>query len=147
MSISQSTWRNACLTGQQSVNSKQSKLLNIYISLKLYVTLPASNCKGERPFLEMSRIKNELQRHLNMLLIMGIEWKLIRELDLDDFSSQKARRKSMLLVQDIFYCSFVWLQLWLSTTFGVSFMVRCWWFYFKWLVVLTSKDDNVLDMY
>ncbi|KAF7665037.1 hypothetical protein LDENG_00156420 [Lucifuga dentata] len=69
--------------------------------LRLYLTVPVSNCEGERSFSQMSRIKNKrrsrmTQRHLNMLSLMAIESELVHELDFDnsitDFSSQKANR-------------------------------------------------------
>ncbi|KAL7395864.1 hypothetical protein ABVT39_024568 [Epinephelus coioides] len=80
----------------------QSTFPNVYIAVRLYLTLPVTNCEGERSFSQMARIKNELrtkmtQRRFNSLSLMAIEAELVRELDFDDlikdFSSKKARKK------------------------------------------------------
>ena len=34
---------------------------NVYVALRLFLTLPVSNCEGERAFSLLSRIKNELR--------------------------------------------------------------------------------------
>lgn len=34
----------------------------VYIALRLYLTLPVSNCEGARPFYQMSRITNKLNK-------------------------------------------------------------------------------------
>ncbi len=82
----------------------QSTFPNVYIAVRLYLTLPVTNCEGERSFSQMARIKNELrtkmtQRRLNSLSLMAIEAELVRELDFDDiiqdFSSRKARKKTV----------------------------------------------------
>ncbi len=72
---------------------------NVYVALKLFLTLPVSNCEGERSFSLMARVKNELrskmrQRRLNLLSLMAIECDLVRELDFDDVVEEFSRRKS-----------------------------------------------------
>lgn len=80
----------------------QSTFPNVYIAIRLYLTLPVTNCEGERSFSQMARIKNELrtrmtQRHLNSLSLMAIESELVRDINFDDlikdFSSKKSRKK------------------------------------------------------
>ncbi|KAF7660935.1 hypothetical protein LDENG_00272440 [Lucifuga dentata] len=62
----------------------QSTFPNVYIMLRLYLTVPVSNCEGERSFSQMSRIKNKqrsrmTQRRLNMLSLMAIDLELVHE--------------------------------------------------------------------
>ena len=75
---------------------------NIMIALRIYLSIPATNCEGERSFSTLSRVKNHLrsctgQNRLNVLSLMAIESKLLRELDFDsiieDFAQQKSGRK------------------------------------------------------
>jgi len=77
---------------------------NTYIALQIFLTLPVSNCEGERSFSLLSRVKNELrtrmtQKRLNALSLMAIESELTRELDfndvVDDFAKLKARKKPL----------------------------------------------------
>ena len=68
----------------------QSMFQNVYVALRLFLTLPVSNCEGERSFsLLLSRIKNELrtkmsQKRLKALSLMAIESDLTNALDFDD---------------------------------------------------------------
>ena len=41
----------------------QSMFPNVYVALRLFLTLPVSNCEGERSFSPLSRIKNELNEN------------------------------------------------------------------------------------
>ena len=77
-------------------------LLNVYVALRLFLTLPVSNYEGERSFSVLSRIKNELktkmtQKRLKALSLMAIESELTKTLDFDDviegFARAKARKK------------------------------------------------------
>lgn len=76
---------------------------NVYVALKLFLTLPVSNCEGECSFSLMARVKNELGskmcRRLNSLSLMAIECDLVRELGYDDaveeFSLRKSRNTSL----------------------------------------------------
>ena len=76
----------------------QSTFPKVYIAVRLYLTLPVTNCEGERSFSQMARIKNELRTKMtHSLSLMAIEAELVRELDfgdlIEDFSSKKARKK------------------------------------------------------
>uniref|UniRef100_H3A1C2 HAT C-terminal dimerisation domain-containing protein n=1 Tax=Latimeria chalumnae TaxID=7897 RepID=H3A1C2_LATCH len=82
-------------------NGLQSTFPNVDIALRIFLTLPVTNCEGEHTFSKMAR-KNELrstmhQRHLNALSLMPVESELGRQMDFDDlicdFSSLKARKK------------------------------------------------------
>ena len=60
-------------------------LLNVYVALRLFLTLPVSNYEGERSFSILSRIKNELktkmtQKRLKALSLMAIESELTKTL-------------------------------------------------------------------
>ena len=75
---------------------------NVYVALRLFLTLPVSNCEGERSFSLLSRIKNELrtkmsQKRLKALSLMAIESDLTNALDFDDivedFARNRARKK------------------------------------------------------
>uniref|UniRef100_A0A671MRE6 HAT C-terminal dimerisation domain-containing protein n=1 Tax=Sinocyclocheilus anshuiensis TaxID=1608454 RepID=A0A671MRE6_9TELE len=59
--------------------------LTHFRSFILFVTLPVTNCEGERSFSKMSRVKNELrtrmcQERLQSLSLMAIESELLKEL-------------------------------------------------------------------
>ena len=75
---------------------------NVYVALRLFLTLPVSNCEGERSFSLLSRIKIELrtkmsQKRLKALSLMAIESDLTNALDFDDivedFARNSARKK------------------------------------------------------
>jgi hypothetical protein len=75
---------------------------NVYVALRLFLTLPVSNCEGERSFSLLSRIKNELrtkmsQKRLKALSLMAIESDLTNALEFDDivedFARNRARKK------------------------------------------------------
>uniref|UniRef100_A0A673NLW3 TTF-type domain-containing protein n=1 Tax=Sinocyclocheilus rhinocerous TaxID=307959 RepID=A0A673NLW3_9TELE len=77
----------------------QSTFPNVHIALKLFLTLPVTNCEGERSFSKMSRVKNELrtrmcQERLNSLSLMSIESELLKELSFDEVVDDFARRKT-----------------------------------------------------
>ena len=80
----------------------QSMFPNVYVALRLFLTLPVSNCEGERSFSPLSRIKNELrtkmsQKRLKALSLMAIESDLTNALEFDDivedFARNRARKK------------------------------------------------------
>ena len=80
----------------------QSMFPNVYVALRLFLTLPVSNCEGERSFSLLSRIKNELrtkmsQKRLKALSLMAIESDLTNALEFDDivedFARNRARKK------------------------------------------------------
>lgn len=81
----------------------QSTFPNVFVALRIFLTLPVTNCEGERSFSQMARIKNELrttqtQQRLCALSLMAIESELVRKLDFDEivkeFANKKARSKS-----------------------------------------------------
>lgn len=77
----------------------QSTFPNVYIALRLFLTLPITNCEGERSFSRLARIKNELrmkmcQNRLNSLSLLAIESEFVRQLNFDELVDDFARRKS-----------------------------------------------------
>lgn len=71
----------------------------MFVALRIFLTLPVTNCEGERAFSQMARIKNELratqtQQRLSALSLMAIESQLVRELDFDDIVTEFANRKA-----------------------------------------------------
>ena len=71
--------------------------------MRMFLTLPVTNCEGERSFSHMARIKNELRtrisQRMNSLAILAIESYLVRDLDfsevMEEFSRRKARKKTV----------------------------------------------------
>uniref|UniRef100_A0A3B1JTW1 TTF-type domain-containing protein n=1 Tax=Astyanax mexicanus TaxID=7994 RepID=A0A3B1JTW1_ASTMX len=77
----------------------QSTFPNVYIALRLFLTVPITNCEGERSFSKLARIKNELrirmrQNRLNSLSLLAIESDLVRQLNFDELVDDFARKKS-----------------------------------------------------
>jgi len=77
---------------------------NVGFALRLYLPLPVINCKGEKSFSTLARIKNHLrapmgQARLSALSLMCIESELMRSVDFDDvnvlndFAAGKSRRR------------------------------------------------------
>ena len=73
---------------------------NVETVLKLFLSLPVTNCSGERSFSRLKHIKNETrtmmgQERLSSLSILYIERDKLRKLKFEDiiktFSYQKAR--------------------------------------------------------
>ena len=84
-------------------NGLQTTFPNVFVALRLFLTLPVSNCEGERTFSRLKRIKNELrttmgEKRLSSLSLMAIESELLRELDFEDlicnFAKKKTRKKN-----------------------------------------------------
>lgn len=80
-------------------NGLQTTFPNVFVALRLFLTLPVSNCEGERTFSKLKQIKNELrttmvQKRLTSLSLMAIESDLVRELDFEDLISEFAMKKS-----------------------------------------------------
>ena len=80
----------------------QSAFPNVNIALRIYVTLPVSNCTGERSFSHLKRIKNYLrstmlQERLSALAILNIENELVKNIDfgqlVEAFATAKSRRR------------------------------------------------------
>src|SRR6218665_3339510 len=77
---------------------------NVCIALRVYLTLPVSNCSGERSFSHLKRIKNAprstiAQDRLTNLTLMNIECEIVQALDfqdlVDSFAIVKARRQQL----------------------------------------------------
>ena len=69
-----------------------------------YLTIPVTNCEGERSFSTLSRVKNHLrttmtQQRLQALSLMCIESEVLQSVDFDDiindFAKQKTRRRDL----------------------------------------------------
>lgn len=78
---------------------------NVDIALRMYLSIPATNCSGERSFSTLKRVKNYLrasmnQDRLNALALLSIEAQLVQEIEYDDvidvFAQAKARKKCIL---------------------------------------------------
>lgn len=74
---------------------------NLSIALRMYLSIPVTNCESERSFSKLSLIKNRLRSNLvddklNSLAIMSIERDLVRDLSFEqtisDFAKAKARK-------------------------------------------------------
>ena len=85
-------------------NDFSTAFQNTYILLRHYLTLPVTNCAGERSFSHLKRIKSALrstqtQERLNNLYLLNIESDVLQELDfsavIDTFSSAKCRKRSL----------------------------------------------------
>ena len=55
---------------------------NVYVALRMFLTLPVTNCEGERSFSHLGRIKNELrtsmkQKRLKSLSLLAVESELV----------------------------------------------------------------------
>ena len=75
---------------------------NVETALKIFLTLPISNCSGERSFSLLKRIKSPLRTlmadsKLSCLAILSIEADITKMLDyegiISDFVAKKCRRK------------------------------------------------------
>lgn len=62
---------------------------NVDIALLMYLSIPATNCSGERSFSTLKRVKNYLcasmnQDRLNALALLFIEAQLVQKLEYND---------------------------------------------------------------
>ena len=82
----------------------QSAFPNLFILLRIYLTLPITNCTGERSFSHLKRIKNYFrsltgQNRLSDLAMLNIEADLLRTIDftqlIDGFAAAKSRRRPL----------------------------------------------------
>ena len=78
---------------------------NVEVALRMYLSLMISNCSGERSFSKLKLIQNRLrtsmgQGRLVHLVMMSLEWDILRELDFKDviyqFATAKSRKVSCL---------------------------------------------------
>ena len=72
---------------------------NVYVALRLFLTLPVSNRVGESSFSVLKQVKNELrtkmsQTRLSALSLLAIEHELVSALDFEDIVHQFAHSKS-----------------------------------------------------
>jgi len=77
----------------------QAKLTfpNVAIALRIYLTIPVTNCEGERSFSTLSRVKNHLrttmtQQRLQALSLMCIESEVLQSVDFDDIINDFAKK-------------------------------------------------------
>lgn len=82
----------------------QSTFPNVFVGLRIFLTLPVTNAEGERSFSRLKRVKNELrttmtQTRLTALSLLTIESELMKELDFEDvidtFACAKSRKKQL----------------------------------------------------
>lgn len=78
---------------------------NVDIARRIFLSIPATNCSGERSFSTLKRVKSYLrasmgQDRLNALALLSIEAELVQEIDyediIDDFARTKARKKKLI---------------------------------------------------
>ena len=83
-------------------NNLKSSFPNVYIILRIYLTLSRTNCTGERSFNHLKRIKFALRstmglERLNSLTIMSFESEIVKFIDysdlIDNFSILESRRR------------------------------------------------------
>lgn len=77
----------------------QSTFPNVFVALRIFLTLPVTNAEGERSFSRLKRVKNELrttmtQKRLAALSLLTIESDLVKEIDFGDVVDSFARAKS-----------------------------------------------------
>ena len=84
-------------------NGLKTTFPNIYVALKMFLTLPVSNCEDERSFSVLKRVKNALrttmtQARLSALSLLSIENEVVEGIDFEDivhqFAYLKSRRKA-----------------------------------------------------
>ena len=82
----------------------QATFPNVGIALRIYLTIPVTNCEGERSFSTLSRVKIYLrptmtQQRLQALSLMCIESEVLQSVDFDDiindFAKQKTRKRDL----------------------------------------------------
>ncbi|KAF7653501.1 hypothetical protein LDENG_00082200 [Lucifuga dentata] len=85
-------------------NGLQTTFRNVFVTLRIFLTLPVTNCEEERSFSQMKRVKKELrttmgQNRLTALSLMAIEYELVREMDFEDiieaFATSKSRKRKI----------------------------------------------------
>ena len=85
-------------------NKLISSLPNIFIAIRILLTLPVSAASAERSLSKLNLIKTNLrttmiQERLNGLSMISIEKDILKEIEIDelikDFASAKARKKFM----------------------------------------------------
>ena len=78
-------------------NEMQDTFPNMYICLRIYLSLFVTNCSGERSFSALKRIKNYLRSNLkdeklNHLALMHIESTVLRKLNFNNVLDQFVER-------------------------------------------------------
>lgn len=86
-------------------NSLESTFPNLEVAMRIYLTLPVTNCTAERSFSALKRIKSEIRstmdnKKLNSLMLLCTQSDITMKIDygdiIDDFARVKARKKPML---------------------------------------------------
>src|SRR5688572_1409415 len=77
----------------------QATFPDVGIALRIYLTIPVTNCEGERSFATLSRVKNHLrttmtQQRLQALSLMCIESEVLQSVDFDDIGPNKRLRQT-----------------------------------------------------
>ena len=87
-------------------NDRYTAFPNVYIALRIYLTIPVTVASGERSFSKLKLIKNYLrsnmiQDRLSSLAIISIESEISRNLKMDtiikDFAEKKQERFILIL--------------------------------------------------
>ena len=83
------------------VNNRFTAFPNVFIALRIYLTMPVTVASGERSFSKLKLIKTYLrstisQERLNNLAMLSIENYIAKTIDLEnilrDFANKKARK-------------------------------------------------------
>ena len=86
-------------------NSLESTFPNLEVAIRIYLTLPVTNCTAERSFSALKRIKSEIRstmdnKKLKSLMLLCTQSDITMKIDygdiIDDFARVKARKKPML---------------------------------------------------
>ena len=62
-------------------NGTQTTFPGVFVALRPFLTLPVTNCEGERSFSQLKRIKNELKTMMGLKCLSALS--LIFELNLN----------------------------------------------------------------
>lgn len=86
-------------------NRLESIFPNLEVALRIYLTLPKTNCTAERSFSAFKRVKSDMRssmvdEKLNGLLLLRTQYDINLKLDyentIDDFATRKTRKKTIL---------------------------------------------------
>lgn len=89
---------------------------NVYLAYRIFVTIPIANCKAERSFSTLKRIKNVLRSKMSdnrssALARLTIECELMKNINFEEliqmFASQKCRKKTLSFSYTMFFIYFV----------------------------------------
>ena len=80
----------------------QATFPNVGIALRIYLTIPVTNCEGERSFSTLSRVKNDLRttmtqqrlKALSLMCKLCIESEVLQSVDFDDIINDFDKTKN-----------------------------------------------------